>query len=284
MSDLVPQSPAVPAPVAPAPVAPVAAPAPAAPEPDSNFGGGSQTLPDGLAARAKAAALGDDPTKIKPAPAVPEQGKPDAKPVAAGSVQDLVGAELMAEPLVATSVSLIEHLCGDKVDLDRAFGKAQEEGDARFIDAAYLKEVLGDNAAAVIQAATQVLAHAQTYGQRQAEAVFASVPGGKETLDKASDFFQANATPQQRAAIQRLLDSGDVEAMKYAANEIVKFASEQGGVVIHNAQPLGVPAAAKGLSRDEYIDALDKGRRFGFKQGEYEKLRAQRALGRQQGI
>lgn len=276
-----------PAPVAPAPVAPapVSAPAPATPVPEAQapFVGG-QDLPDGLAARAKSAAIGDDPTRIAPVPAAkPEPAKPD-QAAPATSVQEMVGAELMADPLVATSVSLIEHLCGDKVDLARAFGKAEEEADARFIDANYLKEVLGEaGASAVVKAATQVLEHAQGYGQRQAQAVWDHV-GGKEQLDKAAEFFQKNADPQRRTALQRLLDSGDTDSMKFAAKEIVDFAAAQGAIVIHNALPLGAPAAEKGMTHDEYINELDKGRRFGFKPGQYEALRAKRALGRQQGI
>ena len=129
--------------------------------------------------------------------------------------------------------------------------------------------------------AKQLLQHAERIGAQLEKELFASVPGGEAAVKQAAAVFNQVADEPTKAAIARLLDSGDKASMQYALQQITAIATQSGKLVVHNEPGFGQPAAEKGLTRDEYIAAINK---HNLTDAEYQKLRAQRALGRQQGI
>ena len=240
----------------------------------------AQGLPEGIAERAAALAQGQSTT---PAPANPpvEAPAPKAAPESYGSLQEMIGDELKADPQAGVIAAMLETVLGE-VDINRAFGKAVAEDDPRFIDEAYLKETLGpEKAKLAVDAAKQLLQHAERIGAQLEKELFASVPGGEAAVKQAAAVFNQVADAPTKAAIARLLDSGDKASMQYALQQITAIATQSGKLVVHNEPGFGQPAAEKGLTRDEYIAAINKPT---LTDAEYQKLRAQRALGRQQGI
>lgn len=249
---------------------PEQAPVPeATPAPVAEAAPSTQDLPPGLAERVQAAST--------PAP----EAAP-AEPVVYTDLRSMIGAELAADPNARTAATLLERLCSDKVDVNRAFGKALEEDDMRFVDERYLKEILGDaDAALALETAGQLMNYAEQRGEAIKQALVKDIPGGEVTLTAASTAFNAKADPATRAAIARLLDSGDMPSMQYAVAQIMKFATEAGQVVVHHEQPFGQPGAAQGLSKDAYIKAINVPN---LPEAEYQRLRASRQLGINQGL
>ena len=244
----------------------------------------AQGLPEGIAERAAALAQGQ-PTTQAPANPPVEAPAPKAAPKAApesyGSLQEMIGDELKADPQAGVIAAMLETVLGE-VDINRAFGKAVAEDDPRFIDEAYLKETLGpEKAKLAVDAAKQLLQHAERIGAQLEKELFTSVPGGEAAVKQAAAVFNQVADEPTKAAIARLLDSGDKASMQYALRQIITIATQSGKLVVHNEPGFGQPAAEKGLTRDEYIAAINKPT---LTDAEYQKLRAQRALGRQQGI
>lgn len=240
----------------------------------------AQGLPEGIAERAAVLAQGQPTT---PAPANPpvEAPAPKAEPESYGSLQEMIGEELKSDPQAGVIAAMLETVLGE-VDVNRAFGKAVAEDDPRFIDEAYLKEALGpEKAKLAVDAAKQLLQHAERIGAQLEKELFASVPGGEAAVKQAAAVFNQVADAPTKAAIARLLDSGDKASMQYALQQITAIATQSGKLVVHNEPGFGQPAAEKGLTRDEYIAAINKPN---LTDAEYQKLRAQRILGRQQGI
>lgn len=266
--------------------APAVAPAAA---PESQPAQPAQHLPEGIAERAAAlAAKGNAAPEVpevrKPQPkadtTLPEQnaGEPSVETYA--SLNDMLGGELLADPQAAVVAGMLEKLIGD-LDVSRAFGRAAEEDDARFIDEAYLVEKLGErDAKLAVEAAKQLLNHAERVSNALETEVFQAA-GGKEKVAAAAKVFNEIADPAMKAAMSKLLDSGDKASMQYAVKQIVDFAVNNGKLVVHNDPALGQPSAEKGLSRDEYVKAISK---HNISHEEYERLQRQRRLGMQQGL
>lgn len=280
MSDVVPTIPSLPTP------APAAVPAAA---PESTPAAPAQHLPEGIAERAAQLAA------QKPTPDVPEVRKPpqkaditvpDQKPTdqptadSYANLNDMLGAELLGDPQAAVVAGMLETLVGD-LDVNRAFGKAAAEDDARFIDEAYLVEKLGEkHAKLAVEAAKQLLGHAERISNALEAEVFKAA-GGKDRVEAAAKVFNETADPVTKAAMAKLLDSGDKASMQYALKQIVDFAVTNGKLVVHNDPALGQPSAEKGLSREEYAKAIQK---HNLSHDEYTRLQAQRRLGMQQGL
>ncbi len=190
---------------------------------------------------------------------------------------------MASDPAAAASIDLVNLIIGGKdLDLERAFGKAIEEDDPRFIDERYLIEVLGEQQAKVlIREAGRLNESATRAGERLRDEMLKDIPGGQETLDQAVEVFNQNADAATRKVIAELIDSGDITKMKFAAAQIMQYAQTSGQVVVHNPQPTGAPGAMQGLSREAYIAAINE---RNLSPEKYEQLRAQRQLGMKQGL
>ena len=99
--------------------------------------------------------------QAKAEPALPDQKDGNPAQESYASLNDMLGGELLADPQAAVVAGMLEKLVGD-LDVNRAFGRAAEEDDARFIDEAYLVEKLGErDAKLAVEAAKQLLTHAE---------------------------------------------------------------------------------------------------------------------------
>lgn len=202
----------------------------------------------------------------------PEDSTEQAEPA---TLADMVGSELMQDPGCSLVARSLERLCTDKVDHNRAFGNAIENDDARFIDEAYLREVLGDDAEEAIASAKYLLDYADTYAEKLQQSLYESVPGGEEAVQLAAKHFNSTATAEDKRLVATLLDSGNMEYMQHAIRLITDRA--KGVMPQHKAQTFGTPTALQPLSRAEFGKAvLDNP---SMTPAEYEKLRARLAAG-----
>lgn len=189
--------------------------------------------------------------------------------------------ELSKDPNLSAAVSYLDGICADKkIDTTRAFGNAAEEGDARFIDRAYLKEVLGDGADAVIKTAEGILAYTTQYADQTIQSVM-TMAGGQAQWDSAMAAFNEKGSPADKRLMKELFDSGVRTKVEHAAKQVLQFATQAGIRVQHNAPALGQPGTQQGLSKADYIKAISA---RNLPEAEYQKLRSQRQLGMQQGL
>lgn len=196
------------------------------------------------------------------------------------SVSAMAG-ELAKDPNLAPAVNYLDAFCTEhKVDMARAFGNAAEEGDARFIDRAYLKDVLGDKADAVIKTAEGVLNYTNAYAEQTVNAVI-TLAGGEAQWSAAGDAFNKHAPAEERKLIAEMLDSGLREKVTYAAKRIMEYATQAGAITSHNAPAIGQPGTQKGLSKAEYVAAISE---RNISPEKYEQLKTLRKLGQSQGL
>lgn len=277
-----PAAPAAPVQPSPADLAPAApaAPAPVAPA--------VPTTPPALPINPMLSALSQPKPADPAAPAVPAQPpQPKAPEVPAqkqaaptGSVAELAGT-FAKDSALAPAVSYLDAILADNdVDIQRALGQAADELDPRFIDAHYLKEKLGDKAATVIKIAQDTIKYVQDYHNESLRQVVATA-GSQAQWEAAAQAFNAKADPQEKAMLVQLLESGERDSMLYAAQKIAQFGVQAGVVTRHNPAALGQPGTEKGLSHKEYIEAISQ---RNVTPEAYNQLRAQRELGRRQGL
>lgn len=226
----------------------------------------------------------------QPAPAVPQQQpaapavepqapQAPAAPAEYSSVTELAG-EFARDSQLAPAVSYLDAVFKDNgLDINRALGQAAQEGDARFIDRAYLKEKLGDKADTIIRVAEDSITYVAAYNAESLNQVYATA-GSEDGFRQAVDVFNKTADKTERAMLADLLNSGVRDKMLYAAKKIAEYGVKAGVVIKHQALPLGNPSAAQGLSRAEYIKAISE---KNVTPERYDELRQLRELGRQQG-
>ncbi|QMP84061.1 hypothetical protein pphageT12_43 [Pseudomonas phage pphageT12] len=227
----------------------------------------------------------NEPVDLKAAPPVVPSltpvEVPGKEPVPQSSSVSEMAGELAKDPNLAPAVNYLDAFCTEnKVDMARAFGNAAAEGDARFIDRAYLKDVLGDKADAVIKTAEGVLAYSSAYAEQTVSAVH-TLAGGEAQWSAAGDAFNKHAPAEERKLIVEMLESGSREKVVYAAKRIMEYATQAGAIVKHNPQALGQPGNQKGLTNAEYIKAISE---RNIPEEKYQALRQLRQLGKSQGL
>lgn len=209
----------------------------------------------------------EETPKEQPEVVPEEEAKEPTAPPA--TLAEMVGAELMQDPGCSLVAKGLERMLAGKVDHNRAFGKAIEQDDARFIDTEYLKDILGDNAAEAIQAAEFLMDYADTYTVKLQEKLYSSVEGGEEAVKLAARHFNETAAPADKALVAQLLDSGNMEYMQHAIRIMTERTSNLAPK--HHAQTFANPSALQPLSREEFGKmVLDNP---GMSEGDYNKLR-----------
>lgn len=201
------------------------------------------------------ALLEGEPQDVAPEQTPDQQPEPDS--FESETLQDMIGGELMQDPgasLVANS--LIRMMQG--ADHNRAFAKAIEHGDARFIDTAYLEEKLGpDLAQEAIKAAEYLVGYADRYVEDLKQRLFSTVPGGEQALQLAAKHFRTAAPAEEHKAVARMLDSGDLEIMQYAVRQIMRYGSDlPQGAVAPQPRHTVAPTGLQPLSRAEFGKAV----------------------------
>lgn len=217
-------------------------------------------------------------------PVVPALGPvkvPEAAPTPQALSVTAMAGELASDPNLAPAVNYLDAFCTEnKVDMARAFGQASEEGDARFIDRNYLKEVLGDKADAIIKTAEGVLAYTNAYAEQTVNAVI-TLAGGQAQWDAAGAAFNQHADAAERKLVVEMLESGVRDKVTFAAKRIMEYATQAGAVIAHNAPNLGQPGSQQGLSKEAYAEAISE---RNISPEKYEQLKTLRKLGISQGL
>ena len=251
------------------PPAPAPAPAPAA-EPAAPAG------MDAAIAAMTAAIKGLTPTAAEPAVG--------AEPAVANTLSGY-DVHSIDDPIIKSMATVMQTV-GKGIDLDRAIGKAIEDGRTDLIDIAYLREKGCANAQDLITIATG-LVNAVAAKSAAVSSEVHTLAGGQANWDAGVAVFNQAAPQELRMVVAQMLDSGKEQLVKAGAKMVVEFSKNSGKLPSIN--PLlqsgaSAPAAAQALDKVAFQTELRKldpnSRDFGAQR---EQLFARRQLGRQLG-
>lgn len=251
------------------PPAPAPAPAPA-PEPAAPAG------MDAAIAAMTAAINGLTPTAAEPAAG--------AEPAVANTLSGY-DVHNIDDPIIKSMATVMQTV-GKGIDLDRAIGKAIEDGRTDLIDIAYLREKGGANAQDLITIATG-LVNAVAAKSAAVSSEVHTLAGGQANWDAGVAVFNQAAPQELRMVVAQMLDSGKEQLVKAGAKMVVEFSKNSGKLPSIN--PLlqsgaSAPAAAQALDKVSFQTELRKldpnSRDFSAQR---EQLFARRQLGRQLG-
>jgi hypothetical protein len=116
---------------------------------------------------------------------------------------------------------------GKGVDLARAIGNALTYGKPELVDVAYIQEKGGENAAELTQLAKAIVADVQAKTVAAQQSVFAAV-GGAEQWNTAVAVFDSKAPAHLKKIIATMLDSGNPESIKSAAETVRDWTKNSG--------------------------------------------------------
>ena len=215
-----------------------------------------------------------------------------ATPAAQAAVEPAVESSLngydvnsIEDPIIKSMATVMQTV-GKGVDMDRAIGKAIEDGRTDLIDVAYLREVGGANAQDLITIATGLVNAVAAKSASVSNEVY-TLAGGQANWDAGVAVFNQAAPSELRLVIAQMLDSGKEQLIKAGAKMVVEFSKNSGK--LPNVNPLlqsgaSAPAAAQALDKVSFQTELRKldpnARDF---QSQREQLFARRQLGRQLG-
>lgn len=170
-------------------------------------------------------------------------------------------------------------------DIQRAVFKAIEYGDVGLIDEAFIQERFGDKAEQALKLARAVVQQTNERTTQTINTVY-SMAGSKEQWEAAVDVFKNNATPGLSNAVKAMLDSGNMESTKEAAELILNFGRQSGAIPNVNSRikPSAGNVLSQGISAAELTAAINKlnpnSRTYNQ---DYQKLIDLRRLGKQLG-
>jgi hypothetical protein len=219
----------------------------------------------------------------QPAP-VPAQ--PDVTQAATPGKLNTLDVSTLEDPILRSMATIMQTV-GQGLDMDRVFGKALEHGDASLLDAAYLREKGGANAAQLQSIAEGIVQAVNA----QAEAVTKEIhgmAGGASQWDASVAAFNKAAPPELRQVVAMMLDSEKRSQISAGAKLVVEYAKSSG--IVPNVSALiqnnGTAAsAAQALNKEGFQSELRKlnpnSREY---QAQRESLFARRQQGRQLGM
>jgi len=204
---------------------------------DLNQAPNTQQLPAGLGAPAPVAPVpahnpmlshvSNPPTveeALKPVVAAPTSAPtivlPQASTAPRGAAGDLVDG-FLGDPQVKLATSYIDSIAADgKLDIQRALGKGFAELDTRFIDEAYVKEVLGDKVGNFLETAKSIVNYIQHHRDSVITGVYEAA-GGEAQWEQAVNAFKRVASPDEQEQLSTLLDSTDSKQRWFAPDTVV---------------------------------------------------------------
>lgn len=233
--------------------------------------------PDLTAALAALTAALGTPKPAEPVPAPVQNPLGDLNEYDIGSIDD---------PILKSMATVMKTV-GQGIDMDRALGKAIDNGRIDLIDVAYLREKGGANSEQLITIAQGLVQAIEAKSVQVTQSIH-NLAGGEVNWNASVAAFNAGAPAELRTVIAQMLDSGKDNLREAGAKLIVEYGKNSGK--IPNVNPLvqagaaGMPQA-QALSKEGFQSELRKlnpqARDFQTQRGE---LFARRQLGRNIGL
>ena len=169
------------------------------------------------------------------------------------------------------------------------FGKARERMDPSLVDRDKLVEAVGKTKATLIMAGFETVTSREKARVAEVTKVVHDVAGGEDNWKKATKWATAKLDSADLDELRDLLDKGGRQA-RFAAAEIVnRYNGDPKNTALSAGTGQVTPdtkaaPTAKGITRREYGEQLERLYRRGAAEAEFNALRAQRNAGKKQGI
>lgn len=169
------------------------------------------------------------------------------------------------------------------------FGKAREQMDPSLVDRDKLVEAVGKTKATLIMAGFETVTSREKARVAEVTKVVHDAAGGEDNWKKATKWATAKLGTDELDELRDMLDKGGRQA-RFAAAEIVnRYNSDPKNTALTAGVDQVTPdtkaaGAAKGITRREYGEQLERLYRRGATEAEFNALRAQRNAGKKQGI
>ena len=230
-------------------------------------------------------ALGPQQAAAQPA-AQPAAQVPDGNPTWAQGKLGEFDTSKIEDPIIRSMANVMQ-AAGKDLDLDRVLGKALAHGDVGLIDAAYLQEKAGANAANLLEIARGIVQAVEAKSTAITQSVYAAV-GGEAQWSTSVAAFNKAAPEALRVTVAQMLDSTNEKAIMAGAKIVAEFGKASGllpqaaGLVNTAA---GAANAAQGLSKAQFQEEL---RKLDPNARDYEQSRqalfTRRSLGKSVGL
>lgn len=221
-------------------------------------------------------------------PVTPASNKtPGFEGVGPQGAVELVKNAAASDPYISATFDLFS-VAAPGVDLARALGNAIDRGDPSLIDAAYLQEKGGAQAAKLIEIAKGLVTHVTAAAERVVTDIYAAA-GGEAQWGVAAAAFNAQAPQYLKEFVGASLDSANPAKIKSAVDSVLDFVSKTGALPVapqgHVRAGGGTPDASLGLSKAQYqaerLKLNSRDRDYADKERE---LTARRQLGKKAGL
>ena len=216
-------------------------------------------------------------------PAVQEQATIQGVPASLNDF-DVAG---MDDPILKSMATVMQTV-GKGIDMDRALGKAIQNGRVDLIDVAYIREKGGENADQLVTIA-QGLVNAIEAKSAASTAKVHNLAGGEQNWNASIAAFNIGAPLELRTVVGQMLDSGKENLIEAGAKLIVEFGKGKSGLLPEvgrtvNGGAASLPAA-QALSKEQFQTEL---RKLNTNDRTYESARGElfsrRQLGKQLGL
>jgi hypothetical protein len=139
------------------------------------------------------------------------------------------------------------------MDLDRALANAISYGDPNLIDVAYIREKAGQNAPHLLNLAAGIVNTINAQSLAMEQSVYQEV-GGRQVWDASVAVFNKAASPEIKATVATMLDSGKVNLIKAGAKMVAEFGKSSGQIPNPGFQfnSTSAPYANQGLSKEAF--------------------------------
>lgn len=164
------------------------------------------------------------------------------------------------DPIIKSMGNILQTV-GKDLDLDRVLGRALAEGDVTLIDAAYVGEKGGQNAAQILEIAKGLVQQVAAKSQAVTSKVHATA-GGEQQFSLAMQVFNQSAPAELKMLTKMMLDSPDENMILNGAKLVAEFGKASGSIPQQGAALLNTGATGayglQGLSKAQFQSELGK--------------------------
>lgn len=162
------------------------------------------------------------------------------------------------DPVLKSMATMFKSSVPD-MDLDRALANAISYGDPNLIDIAYITDKAGQNAPHLINLAAGIVNTINAQSEAMEQSVYQEV-GGRQVWDASVAVFNRSASPEIKATVATMLDSGKANLIKAGAKMVAEFGKSSGMIPKDGFRfdPVSAPYATQGLNKTQFQQEILK--------------------------
>lgn len=195
---------------------------------------------------------------VPPATNTPTPPTPNTSMVDFGPSLNTFDVNTIDDPVLKSMATMFKSSVPD-MDLDRALANAISYGDPNLIDIAYITDKAGQNAPHLINLAAGIVNTINAQSEAMEQSVYQEV-GGRQVWDASVAVFNRSASPEIKATVATMLDSGKANLIKAGAKMVAEFGKNSGMIPKDGFRfdPVSAPYATQGLNKTQFQQEILK--------------------------